>query len=238
MPRSTARRSTTRLFGGRQPVAATWVNPLEANYSPDVPQIGYDPGACPRVACRGRLDAGAGRHLPQRRGARLTLDFQTTAGNRLRELVEQVLQSQWKAACVEAVIRNEPARTLFGETLKQRRFTGMVMYAWSSGVGGSPRQTLSSTMIPTAANGYSGSNTTAFSDPAMDADIERASQELDPAKQKPIWQEMQRIYAEKLPVLPLYFRSEAHVIPVWLHGYEPTGHSGYVSLWAEYWHPG
>jgi peptide/nickel transport system substrate-binding protein len=122
--------------------------------------------------------------------------------------------------------------------LKRRTFTGMVMYAWSSSVGGLPRQTLSSAQIPTAANGYGGSNYTGFSNPTMDADIERAATELDPAKQKPIWAEMQRVYAEQLPVLPLFFRAEAHVVPKWLKGYAPTGHNGYASQWAEYWHPG
>jgi peptide/nickel transport system substrate-binding protein len=39
-------------------------------------------------------------------------------------------------------------------------------------------------------------------------------------------------------VLPLFFRAEAHVVPKWLKGYAPTGHNGYVSQWAEFWHPG
>ena len=42
-------------------------------------------------------------------------------------------------------------------------------------------------------------------------------------EQKLIWADMQRIYAEQLPVLPLSFRSEAHVTPTWLRGYVPTG---------------
>ncbi len=229
---------TDKLFEGLQPVAATWVNPLERNYAPDVPHYSYDPARAKRLLADSGWSPGPDGVCRNAAGHRLSLEFQTTAGNRLRELVQQVLQSQWKAACVEATIRNEPARTLFGETLKQRLFKGMVMYAWSSSVGGSPRQTLSSGMIPTAANGYGGSNMVAFDNPTMDADIDRAAQELDPAKQKPIWAEMQRIYAEQLPALPLFFRAEAHVVPTWLKGYEPTGHSGYVSQWAEYWHPG
>ena len=69
----------------------------------------------------------------------------------------------------------------------------MVMYAWSSIVDEPPRAArCASEQIPSAANGYGGSNYTGFSDPQMDADIERAESELDPAKQKPIWAEMQR----------------------------------------------
>jgi peptide/nickel transport system substrate-binding protein len=48
---------------------------------------------------------------------------------------------------------------------------------------------------------------------------------------------MQRIYAEQLPVLPLYYRADDHVVPNWLKGFTATG-SSVTSLWAEAWHPG
>ena len=41
----------------------------------------------------------------------------------------------------------------------------------------------------------------------MDADIDALERELDFAKRRPLWAEMQRIYAEQLPVLPLFFGS-------------------------------
>ena len=40
---------------------------------------------------------------------------------------------------------------------------------------------------------------------------------------------------EELPVLPLFFRSDAHVFPTWLKGVRPTGTADYSSLWAEEW---
>ena len=46
---------------------------------------------------------------------------------------------------------------------------------------------------------------------------------------------MQRIYAEELPVLPLFFGAEAHVWPLWLHGVLPTGHNQPTTLWVEGW---
>ena len=60
--------------------------------------------------------------------------------------------------------------------------------------------------------------------------------ELDPERQQRISADMQRIYAEQLPAFPLFFRAEAAVLPTWLHGYTLTGHSGYSSRWAEFWH--
>ena len=44
---------------------------------------------------------------------RLGLELMTTAGNRSRELVQQVLQSQWRDAGIDVRIRNEPARVFF-----------------------------------------------------------------------------------------------------------------------------
>jgi ABC-type transport system substrate-binding protein len=95
---------------------------------------------------------------------------------------------------------------------------------------------LASTMIPTEANGYTGGNATGFANSAMDADIAGLETELDPERQKRIAADMQRIYAEQLPTLPLLFRAEAAVVPTWLHGYALTGHSSYSSRWAEFWH--
>lgn len=225
-----------RLFHGTQPVAATWVNPLNPNYDPSVPVAKFDlPGAKALLKEAG-WTPGADGICRNAAGDRLSIEFGTTAGNRLRELQEQVLQSNLKNACVEVTIKNEPARTLFGETLKKRVFTGMVMFAWSSGVTESPLRTLGSDQVPTAANNWGGSNYTGFSDPGMDAGIAAAEAELDPAKQKATWAGMQKIYADALPALPLFFRSEAHVTPMWLRGYAATGQACPSSDWAEHWH--
>jgi peptide/nickel transport system substrate-binding protein len=226
-----------KLFEGKQPVAATWVNPLEANYSKDVPTYPYDLAKAKALLAEAGWKPGSDGVCRNAAGEPLAIELSTTAGNRLRELQEQVLQSQWKAACVQITIKNEPARTLFGETLKHRVYPGMVMYAWSSAVAESPKRTLGTSDIPTKENNYTGTNQVAFSDPQMDDDIAKAETELDPAKQKAIWADMQRIYAEQLPVLPLFYRAEAHVVPKWLQGYVATGHGG-SSLWAESWHPG
>ncbi len=227
-----------RLFQGKQPVAATWVNPLSPNYDASVPVVKYDlPGAKALLKDAGWTpgDDGICRNAA---GQKLELELGTTAGNRLRELQEQVIQSNLKNACIATTIKNEPARTLFGDTLKHRSFTGLEMYAWSSNVTESPLRTLDTSQIPREANNYGGANYPGFSDPKMDADILAAESELDPAKQKVIWANMQVIYADAIPVLPLFFRSEAHVTPLWLRGYAPTGQGDMSCYWAEDWHPG
>jgi peptide/nickel transport system substrate-binding protein len=227
-----------RLFQGKQPVAATWVNPLNPNYDPSIPVVKYDPAGAKALLNEAGFTPGPDGICRNAAGDRLSLEIGTTAGNRLRELQEQVLQSNWRQACIEVTIKNEPARTLFGETLKKRTYTGLEMYAWSSNVTESPLRTLGTDQIPTAANNFGGSNYIAFSDQKMDADIAAVERELDPAKQKILWADMQRIYADAIPVLPLFFRAEAHVTPTWLKGYAPTGQADGTSVFAENWHPG
>jgi peptide/nickel transport system substrate-binding protein len=227
---------TEKLFQGLQPVAATWVNPLSPNYTKDTAEYPFNLAKAKSLLADAGWKPGADGICRDGAGNRLSFELQTTAGNRLRELVEQILQSQWKAACIEPTIKNEPPRTIFGETLKKRIYTGMVMYGWSSAVTESPLRTLGSSQIPTEQNNYGGANYIAFSNPDMDAAIQRMDSELDPAKQKADWAIAQKIYADQVPVVPLFFRSEPHIVPKWLKGYEPTGHGDFACMWAENWH--
>ncbi len=227
----------TRLFEGLQPVAATWVNPLHPMYDPAVKPAAYDLPGAKRLLQEAGWTPGPDGVCRNAAGQRLSLEIATTAGNRLRELMQQVLQNGWKAACIEVTIKNEPARTLFGQTLKRRTYTGMGLYGWSSTASESPRRTLGTGDIPAAANNYGGSNYPGFSNPEMDANILKVESELDPAKAKQDWSTMQRIYAEQVPVLPLFFRAEPHVVPKWLAGYQPLGSGYYVGIFAENWKP-
>jgi peptide/nickel transport system substrate-binding protein len=224
-----------KLMGGLVPVANSFVNPQEPEYTPDVPVYPYDPAHARALLAEAGWTPGPDGICRNAAGERLSLQFSGAAGIRARELQQQVMQSMWRAIGVETVIRNEPARTLFGETLKHRTFTGMAMFGWSGAVETSPRQVLSSGQIPSAANGWGGGNYTGFRNAQVDADIDKLERELDFAERKPLWAELQRIYAEELPVLPLYFGAEAHVWPLWLHGVVPTGTNQPTSLYAEEW---
>src|SRR6202040_1403616 len=158
---------TERLFQGMQPVADAWVNPLNANFSEDVPTYPYDLAKAKALLAEAGWNPGPDGVCRNDKGERLSLEYSTTAGNRLRELQQQVLQSNWKAAGIEVTIKNEPARTFFGETVKKRLYEALAMYAWSSNVNESPSRTLSSAQIPTEANNYGGSNFIGYSNPQM-----------------------------------------------------------------------
>jgi len=223
-----------KLFEGKQPVAHSNIPPLDPMYSPAAPHYGYDP-----ARARSLLEAAGFSEVRDgfryRNGQKLSLDFVTTAGNRTREQVQQVLQSQWRQIGVEIRLRNEPPRIFSSETLSKRGLTGLAMYAWVSAPQSSPRSTLHSREIPSAQNNWTGQNFPAYRNPEMDGVIDALETELDVEKRRALFAEEQRIYAEDLPVLPLYFRTDPFVLPKQLKGVVPTGHMHSSTLWVEHW---
>jgi peptide/nickel transport system substrate-binding protein len=224
-----------QLFAGHQPPATSFVNPLDWVYAKDLPGIGYDPKQAAALLEEAGWHAGPDGLRRNEKGEKLTLELMTTAGNRMRELVEQVLQSQWHAVGIEVRLRNEPARVFFGDTVSHRKFSAMAMYAWVSSPENVPRSALHSSEVPSAANGWSGQNYTDYKNPAMDKLIDTVEIELDRAKRLELWHRIQALYIEDLPVIPLFYRVDPFVIPKWLAGIEPTGNEDPSSLWVESW---
>ena len=224
-----------RLFEGRQTVAHTSVNPLDRMHDADARQWPFDPARAAALLDEAGWKRGADGVRRNAGGDKLSFELITTAGNRARESVQQVLQGMWRAAGVEARIRNEPPRVLFGETLSHRKLAGAALYAWISGPENVPRSTLHSEEIPRAESNWSGQNFGGWRNAEMDGLLEALPQELDAERRRVLWSRLQAIYAADLPAMPLWFRADAHVWPRWLEGVRPTGHSNPTSLWVEEW---
>jgi peptide/nickel transport system substrate-binding protein len=225
------------LFAGKQPVARSFVSPLDWIYDPNLPGYPYDPArAAALLDAAGWSDMKDGVRI-NKAGQPLRLELMSTAGDRTREMVELVLQSYWRKVGIDVRIRNQPARVFVGDTLRKRRFSGLAMVAWIDSPENVPRSILDSREIPTAANNYAGQNDTGFRDPEVDSLLDRIEVELDRDKRRALWWRLQEIYMDELPVLPLYFRAESYVIPKWLTGIEPTGTSDSSTLWVENWRP-
>jgi peptide/nickel transport system substrate-binding protein len=223
-----------KLFEGKQPVADGPISPLDPMYSPAARHYAYSPAEARKLLDEaGFKDIRNGvRHNAG--GEKLSLEITTTAGNRVRELVAQVIQSQLRQVGIEVRIKAEPPR-VFSEGLNRRQFSGLAMYAWVQQPEGVPRSLLHSKEIPSADNAWSGQNYPGYRNPAMDAALDAAERELDKDKRRVLFADIQRIHADDLPVLPLFFRVDPFVIPKPLKGVVPTGTSNSSTLWVEQW---
>ena len=224
-----------QLFEGRQPVAHSSISPLDRTYNSKVPVYNFDPYRAAQLLDEAGWSTIIDEVRHNNYGEPLEFWLMTTAGNKSRELVQQVLQSQWKAVGVRIKIKNEPARVFFGETMAQRRNTGLSMYAWLSAPESLPRSTLRSDNIPTHENAWSGQNYPGYKSSEMDQLIDALELELDPQKRLPLWAKLQVLYATDLPALPLFFRAEAYFLPKWLKFVRPTGHMVPTTTWIEEW---
>ena len=111
------------------------------------------------------------------------------------------------------------------------------MYAWISSPENVPRSILHSSEIPEEGNAFAGQNIAGFKNAEMDRLIDALEIELDKDKRKTLWAQAQQLYATELPSLPLYFRSDAFILPKWLTGVRPTGNQYPTTLWVTDWAP-
>ena len=223
-----------KLFEGKQPVAHGGISPLDPMFNSAARQYGYDPAAARKLLDEAGFAEIKNGVRQNARGERFSIEITNTAGNRVREQVAQVIQSQLRQVGIELRIKAEPPR-LFSEALNRRGFTGLAMYAWVERPQGVPRSTLHSGEIPTAANGWSGQNYPGYANPEMDKALDAAERELDEGKRRTLFGDIQRIHADDLPVLPLFFRVDPFVLPKQLKGVVPTGHLNSSTLWIEHW---
>ncbi len=214
------------LFEGRQEVAIHNLAPIDSWYTKDPKHVVLYPYNRKEAA---KLLEEAGFKLGsdgirQKDGKRLSFTFMTTAGDKTRENVQVFLKDQWKAVGIDVQIKNQPAKVFFGDTTKNRKFDGMAMYAWESSPETSPKSNLHSTMIPTAANGWSGQNTCGYSNPKVDVLLDKLDLEFDANKRKALMAQILHYYTDEIPVIPLYYRSKVAVRPLGLTGFQLVGH--------------
>ena len=137
-------------------------------------------------------------------GQKATLTIKSTTGNKRRELMEQILDSQWKKAGFDvAPPDNQKAGNLFGELLPKGDYQ-LSIFAQTP-TSSSPAQCVNfcSKNIPTAANSFSGTNWYRISDPSIDGPWDKADGELDQTARKKLVSDGYVALAEQMPMIPI-----------------------------------
>lgn len=136
-------------------------------------------------------------------GAKASFMIKSTAGNKRRELTEEVLQAQFKDAGFEMTIGNEKAGDLFGKIAPAGEYQ-MALYAQ---VATSPEPGLSSIFdsknIPSDANKNTGTNWQRVNIPAIDPLLRQVDTELDDAKRVAASKAADKLLADNAVSIPL-----------------------------------
>ncbi|MFI9551151.1 ABC transporter substrate-binding protein [Nonomuraea endophytica] len=136
-------------------------------------------------------------------GNRATFSVSTMTGNKRRELTEQILQEQLRAAGFEAKIDNTSATDLFASKLPKGDFQ---MGLWTL-VDTFPQPSLeasfSSSAVPTEGNAYSGLNMSRIDLPGLDKVLGTAASSLDETKRVEVSRQADKLLADSAALLPL-----------------------------------
>lgn len=217
--------------GGRQPVAHTWLPERHEGFNKDVKKYNFDPARARALLAEAGFTMGPDGILRDRSGKRFEMTIMTTAGNALREQVQQIMKEQLKGIGIDLRIDNRPASVLFGQVTARRQFPHMVMYAWLMTPLSLGNTLWKSNQIPTAANNWEGQNYPGFRHEENDRLLTQIETEIETAKRVQMLKRQQEIWAEELPAIPLYFRLHLTTSAKRLTNVKPTGLAGTYINW-------
>jgi peptide/nickel transport system substrate-binding protein len=221
-----------QLFEGKQAVSHSFLPEKHYGYHKNVKKYPFNPDQARRLLAEAGYTPGSDGIL-QKGGQRLSLTFMTTAGNRTRESVQQILQTQWKAVGVDVRISNQPARTYFGDTLPTRKFE-LAMYAWVFSPTSDCEGLYTGDTIPSAER-REGQNYPGYKNDEVTRICHAVPEELDEGKRAEMLRRAQEIWVEDLPVIPLYLRSDYTGHKASLQNWKPTGSNTPLTWNATQW---
>jgi len=208
-----------KIFHDLVPEAETYIPPQSWAFNPRVKGAHkYNPDQAKELLERAGWKVGPDG-IRVKGGQRLAFENATTAGNKAREQIQQLLQQQWRQIGVEMKINNLPAAVLFGDFYRLSKFQTVI-----NGIpmGPDPDHTfrLHSKYIPV--KGGKGRNAIAYENPEVDRLLDAGVREVDQEKRKPIYHKLQEVLAIDLPHLPIYHYVGIAGIKASIQGLQPN----------------
>ncbi|AWO93273.1 MULTISPECIES: peptide ABC transporter substrate-binding protein [Bradyrhizobium] len=168
-------------------------------------------------------------------GVRLSFTNSTTSGDPLREQVQQFLQQTFAQLGVEMKISNLPAAVMWGEFWTQSRFDSVIVGS-SYLIGADPDVTNRLHSRSIAVKGGRGSNNAQYTNPEVDALLDKGARTFDPEARRAIYSRVQELVRRDLPFLPLYQSNAVEGLKKGINGFVPNGNTRTESWNALAWY--
>jgi len=199
------------LLGGQAEEATGLLPPAHWAYEPDVTRYGYDPARARRL-----LDE-AGVADPDGAGPRprLHLTFDTSQNEQARRIAE-VIQQQLAQIGIDLTIRSHEWGAFYAD-IRAGRFQ-LYTLSWVGVVD----PDLYYEVFHSSSRPPNGSNRDGYVNPAVDRLLERGRRSTDPAERRTVYQEVQRIVADDLPYVSLWYPKNVVVLSERVEGFVPS----------------
>jgi peptide/nickel transport system substrate-binding protein len=207
-------------FGGRAVLATGLLPPAHWAYHGEVARWEHDLQRAARL-----LDEAGLR--PDRSGVRARLIYKTSA-DAFRVAVARVIASQLAKVGIDVEVRSFEFATFFADikkgnyqiaTMQSPEITEPDYYYWF----------FHSSRMPSPRD-PDGSNRWRYRDPEVDRLVEAGREELDPARRKQLYAEVQRLIAEDVPIVPLWHEDNVVLTNVGVTGYTIVPNARFVGL--------
>jgi peptide/nickel transport system substrate-binding protein len=217
-------------YGVHKPVegylpATSWA------YNPDLPKQEYNPEQAKQILEESGWKASADG-IRAKGGVRLAFTCSTTAGNKLREQTQALIQQNWRAVGVDMQINNMPAAVVWGEYYVKSQFDTLLVGVQAT-IGDDPDclNRIHSKYIP--AESGSGRNVLQYKNPQVDRLLEDGVREVDRTKRRPLYQKLQQVIRADLPYLPLFSYVRIEGVKQGLVNYKPNSNT-LTNTWNMY----
>jgi peptide/nickel transport system substrate-binding protein len=179
------------LWRGEAQPARSVLPPQSWAFNGNVPVYDHDPGKAENLL----EDAG----YPAVNGVRFHITMKTSINENTR-LMAAVMQDQLREVGIALDIRSFEFGTFFSDVTH-----GAFQLYGLRWIGGNEDPDIFTLCFHSSRFPPNGANRGYYSNPKVDALIDQARREVDPAVRKPIYAELQRILADELPYIDLWY---------------------------------
>ncbi len=190
------------LYYGLPKPTETYMPQQSAYYNPNLPKHEFDL----KKAAKLLDDAGwkpGSDGIRAKNGVRLAFTNSTTAGNHIREQVQQFLQQTFKQIGIEMTISNLPPAVMWGEYWMMSKFDSVIV-GINFLTGPDPDTSTYMKSTSSGAKGGGGQNTWQYASPEVDKLLDDGGKIFVEADRKAVYAKLQEVVRRDLPLLPLF----------------------------------
>ena len=215
------------LFGGQVPVLHSWVLPGQAEAAPpdQIARYDYNPDEARNLLDQAGFTVAEGSPIrASADGITLTFALLTTEGTPIRQQIAQQFQRDMLAIGIDIQVQALPLEQFIGPDgpLFQRQFD-IALFGWTASPDPGGLLLWSCAAIPSPDNNFTGDNFAGWCKRDANRAIREAVTSLDFVQRKAAYLRQQQLWADDLPVLPLFQRLGVVLAAPGISGVQPDG---------------
>ncbi len=203
------------LFGLGTPATGPYV-PNTWPYNPNVKKYDYNPEKARELLKEAGWQDTDGDGIVDRDGKPFEFTILTNAGNALRKNTATIIQWRLRKIGVKVEIRTLEWSTFINQFIDKKRFAA-VLLGWSIGLDADQYDIWHSSKTKEKELNF-----ISYSNPEVDALLEKGRRTFDIAERKKAYFRIQEILAEEVPYLFLYVPDATPIVQARIKGIRPT----------------